>query len=189
MVEPTEFEWKAGDDGKRITGTLRIFLRFEAPLVIELARRERGGPSPKCPTLKPNPSPRVSSPGLTGLTGREHGSATPHVKYVSQSLSTDKNSSSSGSEIGHRSAKHKLGSVPLASKLPASNQRTGVFGSSGATVSARQSYNWTAKVLHLPPIALHFTFPPNYPSEEKPVFTLSCKWLNFNQVCSLEAWQ
>ena len=40
----------------------------------------------------------------------------------------------------------------------------------------------SSSVLHLPPICLHFRFPPSYPSQEKPEFTLSCKWLNFTQV-------
>lgn len=40
-------------------------------------------------------------------------------------------------------------------------------------------------VEHLPPIYLHFTYPPTYPSEQPPNFTISCKWLNRSQVRSL----
>lgn len=38
------------------------------------------------------------------------------------------------------------------------------------------------QVEYLPPIHLHFTFPPTYPSQDPPCFTLSCKWLNRAQV-------
>ena len=41
------------------------------------------------------------------------------------------------------------------------------------------------QVLYLPPLILHFQFPPSYPSWDKPVFSLSCKWLNFTQVSSV----
>jgi len=40
------------------------------------------------------------------------------------------------------------------------------------------------KILHLPPLRLYFQFPPAYPSQDKPSFSLSCKWLNFTQVSS-----
>ncbi|KAJ8297615.1 hypothetical protein KUTeg_024146 [Tegillarca granosa] len=37
----------------------------------------------------------------------------------------------------------------------------------------------------LPPIALNFQFPSNYPSQIPPNFTLSCKWLNRKQLTTL----
>ncbi|RXG68388.1 hypothetical protein Avbf_03036 [Armadillidium vulgare] len=33
-------------------------------------------------------------------------------------------------------------------------------------------------IRHLPPLHLYFTFPHNYPSEDPPEYTLSCKWIN-----------
>lgn len=35
---------------------------------------------------------------------------------------------------------------------------------------------------HLPPLILDFQLPPDYPSDNPPQFTLSCKWLNRKQV-------
>ncbi|XP_066960250.1 E3 ubiquitin-protein ligase RNF14-like isoform X1 [Macrobrachium rosenbergii] len=40
-------------------------------------------------------------------------------------------------------------------------------------------------VEHLPPVYVHFTFPPSYPSTSPPSFTLSCKWLNRAQLTQL----
>ena len=37
-------------------------------------------------------------------------------------------------------------------------------------------------VKFLPPIALNFQLPKDYPSFNSPQFTLSCKWLNRKQV-------
>ncbi|KAJ8318640.1 hypothetical protein KUTeg_003731, partial [Tegillarca granosa] len=37
----------------------------------------------------------------------------------------------------------------------------------------------------LPPLALNFQFPSNYPSQIPPNFTLSCKWLNRKQLTTL----
>ena len=37
-------------------------------------------------------------------------------------------------------------------------------------------------VEYLPPIALNFRFPEDYPSNSPPLFTLSCKWLTVFQV-------
>ncbi len=56
--------------------------------------------------------------------------------------------------------------------------------SSGASNPSRPSQKRTAEIIHLTPITLQFQFPHHYPSKEKPVFSLSCKWLNFTQVGS-----
>jgi len=36
---------------------------------------------------------------------------------------------------------------------------------------------------HLPPLIIHFTLPDNYPSTEKPLFTLASTWLDRCSVC------
>ena len=72
-------------------------------------------------------------------------------------LSISKVSSSSSSLVSSATSKH-----PIASTLPG-----------------------LVKVLHLPPFTLHFQFPPSYPSQDKPLFSLSCNWLNFTQVSSV----
>ncbi|KAB7502557.1 E3 ubiquitin-protein ligase RNF14 [Armadillidium nasatum] len=40
-------------------------------------------------------------------------------------------------------------------------------------------------IRHLPPLHLYFTFPHNYPSEDPPEYTLSCKWINRSQLSYL----
>ena len=40
-------------------------------------------------------------------------------------------------------------------------------------------------ISYLPPISLHFKFPPTYPSISPPYFRLTCKWLNFTQLSEL----
>eukprot|EP00794_Sanderia_malayensis_P007348 gene7349-8167_t len=40
-------------------------------------------------------------------------------------------------------------------------------------------------VNYLPPVVMNFKFPPDYPSKNPPVFTLSCKWLNKAQLSTL----
>lgn len=72
-------------------------------------------------------------------------------------LSMSKVSSSSSSLVSSATSKH-----PIASTLPG-----------------------LVKVLHLPPFTLHFQFPHSYPSQDKPLFSLSCNWLNFTQVSSV----
>ena len=39
-----------------------------------------------------------------------------------------------------------------------------------------------SRVSHLPPVSLHFELPSDYPLTSKPLFTLSCSWLNFSLV-------
>lgn len=51
-----------------------------------------------------------------------------------------------------------------------------------ATKKAHNLVSQSINVAHLPPIKLHFQLPSNYPSSAPPMFTLSCKWLNFTQV-------
>ena len=46
-------------------------------------------------------------------------------------------------------------------------------------------YNFL-EVLYLPPIALNFRFPEDYPSKSPPLFTVSCKWLTVFQVSLYE---
>ena len=38
------------------------------------------------------------------------------------------------------------------------------------------------EVKYLPPLILSFSYPPDYPSLDPPLFALSCKWLNEIQV-------
>ena len=43
----------------------------------------------------------------------------------------------------------------------------------------------TLSVSYLTPLTLEFSFPPDYPAESKPAFTLSCMWLDAYQLTSL----
>ncbi|XP_032995919.1 E3 ubiquitin-protein ligase RNF14 isoform X1 [Lacerta agilis] len=48
-----------------------------------------------------------------------------------------------------------------------------------------QNSKFECRVCFLPPIVLHFEFPPDYPSTSPPVFTLSSKWLSQTQLSAL----
>ena len=43
----------------------------------------------------------------------------------------------------------------------------------------------TLSVSHLTPLSLEFSFPPDYPAELKPTFTISCMWLDVYQLTRL----
>ncbi len=90
MAEAGEFEWReetegGRDDGRIITGTLNAILHLETPLILELARRERGkaGSLGKRSPSLPHPEPGFSSANGTSSTRRKTGSDSVGRQYSS----------------------------------------------------------------------------------------------------------
>ena len=79
--------------------------------------------------------------------------------------------------------KVRLGRCFPNKSTPSSQGRnSSTAGASCSDVPLGKHSERTVKILYLPPICLRFQFPSNYPSEQQPMFTLSCKWINFTQV-------
>ena len=55
------------------------------------------------------------------------------------------------------------------------------FESTGGKNGLEESTS-ALEVKYLPPLVLNFSYPPDYPSVDPPLFALSCKWLNESQV-------
>ncbi|KAA0201522.1 hypothetical protein HAZT_HAZT005410 [Hyalella azteca] len=51
--------------------------------------------------------------------------------------------------------------------------------------NGNHGYNEPVQIQHLPRVYLHFCYPPNYPSEAPPSFTLTCKWITKAQLSLL----
>ena len=102
----------------------------------------------------------------------------PPVKKPFLNKSTPLQLSGSPKAQGKHETNHGVGCQSDQVSVPS----TGSTAAMKTNTSAVKSYS----VLHLPPICLHFRFPSAYPSREMPEFTLSCKWLNFTQVCESE---
>lgn len=57
-----------------------------------------------------------------------------------------------------------------------------IAAASGSAPALRDAETESFRVEFLPPLILYVTFPPNYPSEAKPNYLLSCKWLTRGKV-------
>ena len=155
MSKDGEFEWREDPSTGTISGTLSVFLQFDGPVTLRLVRKRKSN-------LKVQSFESEAAKVSTGNKASSHTvdslkSDTSGEAIQMSQLSVSKVSSLSAPLVSATSPKH-----PRPPTLPG-----------------------LVKVLHLPPLTLHFQFPPSYPSRDKPVFSLSCKWLNFTQVSSV----
>ena len=152
MSKDGEFEWREDPSTSTISGTLSVLLQFDGPVTLRLVRKPKSN-------LKVQSFESEATKVSTGNKAYSHTvdslkSDTSGEAIQKSQLAVSKVSSLSGSLVTGTSPKH-----PRPPTLPG-----------------------LVKVLHLPPLTLHFQFPSSYPSRDKPVFSLSCKWLNFTQV-------
>jgi len=88
----------------------------------------------------------------------------PHAFHVIQTRTVDKPTS---------------GALKIDFHFPASSSSAGGFTAKAVTRKEDKSFQKLSQsVAHLPPLSLHFILPTDYPSQSKPVFTLSSTWLD-----------
>ena len=83
---------------------------------------------------------------------------------------------------GQLDVKVRIPGDSLRCKYPSDEDEVGedenIAGDGAGPSEAKSKKHKILTLEHVPPLTLHFTLPSDYPSNSKPIFTLSSKWLS-----------